>query len=376
MGEGHGGTIRETTGTEPHAAGAGASTGAESHVRAEIRGSLGVVTLDRPRAINALSHRMIIDVQRVLDDWADDDRVRQVLVTGAGERGLCAGGDIVELVAALRTGDLAEVADYWADEYRLDAFTARSPKPVVALQAGIVLGGGIGVSGHARHRVVTDGSRLGMPETAIGFAPDVGGLWLLSRAPGELGAYAALTGAHFEPGDAVLLGLSERYVPAERIDELVARLERESADEVLDDLATEPPAGPLEAARGWIDDAFSASTAREVVERLRAAGVPDAAACADLLESRSPFALEATLAALRRARELLSLEAELDQAYRVSLRAVRRPDFAEGVRAQVIDKDRSPRWSPATLAEVDLGEVEALFAPFDDPADELGLAGG
>ena len=221
---------------------------AEPAVLVRVQDGLGRLTLNRPRAINALSHEMVGLMQTALDAWAEDPAVRTVVIDGAGERGLCAGGDIVAIYAAARAGGGASI-DYWADEYRLDATIAGYAKPVVALMDGIVMGGGVGISTHASHRIVEEGSTVAMPEVGIGFVPDVGGLFLLARAPGQLGLHAALTGARLGPADAIHLGFADDLVPRERRGELLAGLTSGDVDGTLARLAVAPPPSPLAAER-------------------------------------------------------------------------------------------------------------------------------
>jgi enoyl-CoA hydratase len=316
------------------------------------RRRLAVAELNRPRALNALTHEMVGLLQRALDAWADDETVEVVALVGAGDRGLCAGGDLVAMHRDARDGTRGSV-DFWRDEYVLDHTIATFPKPVVAVMDGVVMGGGVGLSAHARHRVVTDRTRFAMPETRIGFVPDVGGPRLLSHAPGELGTHVALTAATLDGADTLALGAADVLVPAERLAELLDALETEDPGAVLDRLAVDPPASALAAARTWIDPAYAGDDPLAIVERLRASEVPEARAAADEVEARSPTAVALTLAALRRAATLPDLRAALDQDLHVSTALLDVPDMAEGIRAQVIDKDRTPRWSPATLAEVD-----------------------
>ncbi len=329
----------------------------------EQRGRLGVVTLNRPKAVNALTAGMASAMLAQLAQWADEGTVHTVLVRGAGDRGLCAGGDIVAIYRDMLAGGTA-TAEFWAEEYRLNALIDAYPKPYVALMDGLVLGGGVGISAHGSVRIVTERTRMGMPETTIGFVPDVGGTLLLSRAPGESGTHAALTGAHLSGADAIFLGLADHFVPSERLADLAAALETEPAEPAVARFAEPAPPSALEQQRDWIDRCYTGSDAGEILHRLREAG-GDAASAAETIEAKSPTAVKLTLASLRRVRGM-DLPDALAQEYRVGLRCLTGPDFREGIRAQVVDKDRTPHWRPASLAEVTDEDVEAYFAPLGD----------
>jgi enoyl-CoA hydratase len=339
----------------------GSSPGNE--VLFERRGHLGIITLNRPKAVNALNAGMVGAMLGQLTAWADDDGVATVLVHGAGERGLCAGGDIVAIYRDMLGGG-AETADFWQTEYRLNSLIAAYPKPYVAFMDGLVLGGGVGISAHGSVRVVTERTRTGMPETTIGFAPDVGGTWLLARSPGEAGTHAVLTGAHLTGADALFLGLADHFVPSPSLPELAAALEHESAEAAVVRFAQDPPPSGLEAQRDWIDATYASADVEEIVRRLRTAGGV-AAETATTIEAKSPTAVKVTLESLRRAKGL-TLDEALAQEYRVGLRFLAAPDFREGIRSQVVDKDRNPRWKPATLHEVHATDVERFFAPLGD----------
>ena len=339
-------------------------------------GRLAEIILNRPAALNALTHDMIRRMSAVLTDWATDDQVETVLLTGNGDRGLCAGGDIVAIYrggvdAAHRADADSEAASFFADEYHLNAQIHRYPKPYVAVMDGVVLGGGVGVSGHANTRIVTERTRLGMPETAIGFVPDVGGTWLLSHAPGELGTHLALTAALASGSDAIALGLADHFVPSDRLPALTRALAVTNTADAVRALAEIPPPSTLLAQRHWIDECYASDDVGEIVAALRRSPVEAARAAAALILTRSPTALAVTLASLRRARRLPSLDEALDQEYRVTLRFLQRSELQEGIRAQVIDKDRSPRWSPAGVGEVTSASVSEFFAPLGE--QELGL---
>ncbi|WP_082484296.1 enoyl-CoA hydratase/isomerase family protein [Arthrobacter sp. Leaf141] len=354
------------------AAAAAAQPEAAAEVLFERRGSLAVATLNRPRAVNALTAGMVAELLETLAGWATDDAVATVLIQGAGGRGLCAGGDIVAIYEDMLHGG-NRTADFWQTEYRLNALIAAYPKPYVALMDGLVLGGGVGISAHGSVRVVTERTRMGMPETTIGFVPDVGGTLLLARAPGETGTHAGLTGAHLDAADALFLGLADHFVPSTSLPGLVAALEHEPAAAAVGRFTTEAPPSVLAGQRGWIDTCYAGTDAVEIVRSLRTYakdGDGDAAAAADAIESKSPTAVAVTLAALRRARGL-DLAETLAQEYRVGLRFLTAPDFREGIRAQVVDKDRNAQWKPSTLAEVHPDRVDRFFAPL--PGAELDL---
>lgn len=346
----------------------------EDSVLLHTEGRVRRITLNRPRALNALNHAMVLRLGEALDAAEQDASVVAVLLTGAGERGLCAGGDIRSIREDALAGGRTAL-DFWRDEYRLNARIARFPKPYVALMDGIVMGGGVGVSAHGSVRVVTERSRLAMPETGIGFVPDVGGTYLLGAAPGELGVHLALTGDAVGAADALLCGLADHFVPSADLPELLAALDTctspEAVDATAERYAATAPAGELAGHRDWIDACYAADTVEDIVERLDGCGVPAAKQAATTILAKSPTALKVTLAAVRRARLLETLEAALDQEFRVSSTAFTRPDLVEGVRAQIIDKDRNPRWSPAELAEVTDEDVARHFAPLGDA--ELGL---
>lgn len=336
---------------------------AESNpILTRVEGGVGFITLNRPQAINSLTHRMVVEMDAALTAWEHDDTVSAVAVAGAGERGLCAGGDVVAIYHSAKAGG-AEARRFWFDEYRLNARIARYPKPYVALMDGIVMGGGVGVSAHGSVRVVTDTSKVGMPEVGIGFIPDVGGTYLLSRAPGLLGTHAALTAAPFTGADAIALGFADHYVPHADLGAFTAALLADGPENAVAAHAQEPPPSPLAAHRGWIDQCYAHETVADIIAALRDHDEDPANDAATLIATRSPVALAVTLSAIRRAAGLASLEDVLVQEYRVSCGSLRSHDLVEGIRAQLVDKDRNPQWSPASLAAVTEADVEDYFIP-------------
>ena len=334
-------------------------TGTEA-VLVEREGALGHVTLNRPASINALTLEMIRMIDAALDRFEHDGAVEHVLLDGAGGRGFCAGGDIVALYEAMRAGDTAFPRTFWREEYRLDARIHRYPKPVVALMDGLVMGGGVGLAAHASHRLATERLAFAMPEVGIGFAPDVGGPYLLARAPGELGAHLALTGDRIGCDDALLCGLADRIVAASGIAQLAEALRSDRIELAIERAPAPPsrPAATLAAARAWIDAAYAADTVEEILARLHARPEDAAHRAAELIGTRSPTALKVALRSLRAARHARSLDDCLEQELETSCAFLEAPDLAEGIRAAVIDKDRRPRWSPDRLEDVSQEAVD------------------
>jgi enoyl-CoA hydratase len=337
----------------------------ESDIARRVDGGVGFVTLNRPKAINSLNQSMVSRLRAVLTAWEQDDAINAVVLSGAGERGLCAGGDVVAIYHSARA-DGAEARRFWHDEYLMNGQIGRFPKKYVALMDGIVMGGGVGVGAHANTRVVTETSKVAMPEVGIGFIPDVGGAYLLSRAPGSLGLHAALTGAPFSGADAIALGFADHYVPHDKLDALRQAIVADGVESAIAAHAVEPPASQLAAQRDWIDHCYDGDTVADIVAALRGHDAGPANDAADLIATRSPIALSVTLEAVRRAAKLDTLEDVLAQDYRVSSASLRSHDLVEGIRAQLVDKDRNPKWSPASLPEVRAADVEAYFAPVDD----------
>ena len=340
-------------------------TGESDEVLTRVDDGVGFITLNRPKAINSLNQTMVDLLSSVLIRWERDDAVRAVVLSGAGERGLCAGGDVVAVYHSARK-DGVETRRFWRAEYLLDGQVGRFAKPFVALMDGIVMGGGVGVSAHANTRVVTDTSKIAMPEVGIGFIPDVGGAYLLSRAPGALGLHAALTGAPFSGADAIAMGFADHYVPHRDLDAFTAAIVADGVESALAHHTIEPPPSALVAQRDWIDVCYAGDTAEDILAALRGHEAGPAQDAANLIATRSPIAVSVALEAVRRAAKLETLEDVLTQDYRVSSASARSHDLVEGIRAQIIDKDRNPKWSPATLATVTAADVDAYFAPVED----------
>jgi enoyl-CoA hydratase len=340
-------------------------TDESDEVLTRVDGNVGLITLNRPKTINSLNQQMVDALGPIFSDWAADDAVHAVVLSGAGERGLCAGGDVVSIYHSARK-DGVEARRFWRDEYQLNAKIAEYPKPYLALMDGIVMGGGVGVGAHANTRVVTDTSKIAMPEVGIGFIPDVGGMFLLSRAPGGLGLHAALTGAPFSGADAIAMGFADHYVPHGDVEALRQAVVADGVANALAKYAIDPPPSELAAQHDWIDECYAGESVADIIASLRGHDAGPANDAANLIATRSPIALSVTLAAVRRAAKLETLKDVLIQDYRVSSASLRSHDLVEGIRAQLIDKDRNPKWSPAGLAAVTASDVEAYFAPVDD----------
>lgn len=329
-----------------------------------VDGGVGIITLNRPKAINSLTQTMVDGLVEVLTAWEHDDSVRAVLLEGAGERGLCAGGDVVAIYHSA-CADGADARKFWFDEYRLNAQIEHFPKPYVALMDGIVMGGGVGISAHGNVRVVTDTTKMAMPEVGIGFIPDVGGTYLLARAPGALGLHVALTGVPISGADAILLGFADHYVPHDDLAAFTQSIVEHDVDTALGTYATEPPASKLAAQQDWIDQCYAGETVPDIVAELRGHDAGPAADAANVIMGRSPIALAVTLESIRRAAALTSLKDVLVQEFRVSCASLRSHDLVEGIRALLIDKDKNPKWSPSSPAAVTRADIDAYFTPAD-----------
>lgn len=332
-----------------------------------INGNLGILVLDRPAKINALNYSMLLELRDQFAVWKTDPKISMVVLRGNGDRGFCAGGDIKDFHQAVSNGNHQDFADLLSLEFELDAMIAAYPKPVITLAHGLCMGGGIGLASHASIRIATPDSKYAMPEVRIGYTPDVGGSHLMALAPGFIGEYLVLTAATFSGIDAVELGFADMLVEAEKFDEVIEALPDFAAMdaaaiaaglEVL--LGTFAPS-PLISAQPWIDHAFSAPTLGEILERLDQMSHSAAAEAAAAMRENCPTSMESALQSVRAARAEDHLQSALDRELRLAKYLMYRPDLSEGIRAQVIDKDRNPSWEPATLAEVDVSSLAELI---------------
>ncbi|MDP5279039.1 enoyl-CoA hydratase/isomerase family protein [Sphingomonas sp. DG1-23] len=340
-----------------------------SDVLTLTEGRTGRIRLNRPRALHALNTDMCAAMLDALTAWRTDAAVEAVLIDHAEGRGFCAGGDI-RMIAASGAGDGAEARAFFRVEYQLDHALFTYAKPVVAFMDGITMGGGVGIAMPAKFRVATENTKFAMPETGIGLFPDVGGGWYLSRLPGHLGEYIALTGARLDGADCLALGLATHYLPAEKLDRAKAEIaaDPQAIAATLDALSESPGAAGILEHRADIDRLFAGDTLEEILAALAADPGLWAQEQLAILATKSPQACKVSLYLVRQGRHMPSFEDEMRQEFAVASRVVQRPDFAEGVRAVIVDKDNAPRWQPATPEGVTDHVIDQIFAPL--PAED------
>lgn len=334
-----------------------------SEIEIRKEGRAGILTLNRPAALNALTHQICLDAEAALRAWIDDAEVTVVILEGAGPRAFCSGGDVVQAAQAGRQGDYSLGRNFWRDEYRLNLLLAEYPKPIVSFLHGFVMGGGVGFGGLVSHRVVGESTQVAMPECGIGLIPDVGGTYLLSRVPGQAGLYLGLTAARMGPGDAIWAGFADHFIPE-------ADWPAVKADLIATGTVTLPqhpaPESPLATQSPEIDRLFSAESIPAIMTALEESDSDLAASALKALRRNSPLSMASTLAMIRPGPATLA-EA-LRQEFRWTWRSMDMGDFIEGVRAQLIDKDRKPVWQHASAAEVTAEDVAAMLTPLG--ADE------
>ena len=333
---------------------------AHGSVIARPDGRVGRIVMNRPQALNAIDLPMIRACTRALEAWRDEPHVHAVVIEGAGERAFCAGGDVRALRQFELDGEHCKAEAFFREEYQLNLMIATYPKPYVALIDGICMGGGIGLSVHAPYRVATEHAAFAMPETAIGFFPDVGATFFLPRMPGELGTYLGLTGARMRGADAVHAGLATHFICRKDLPALSQALATDGVG-ALGSHTAPLPGSSLTAQRGAIDQCFGAESVLEVVQRLDTLGTDWAVEALTLLHAASPSALCWTLAALRRGAHLTLPQCQAAE-LALTRTTMRHPDFTEGVRAMVVDKDREPHWKPSRIENVDPAVIAAMFA--------------
>lgn len=350
-----------------------------SSVIIRTSGSVGRITLNRPEALHALTEEMCLAMYEALKSWENDDRIGLVLVDHARDtRGFCAGGDI-RMMAASGQGDGVDVMNFLAAEYRLNALIKRFPKPYVSIMDGVTMGGGVGISVHGSHRIATENTLFAMPECGIGLFPDVGGGWFLPRLKGEIGMWLALTGARVRGSDVKLIGVATDYVPVELVRNLVAQIESADftfeAPQMLESIIgprRKPVVGHFLADDlKTLNHCFAGDSVEEIMERLEADGSDWALAQIKILSERSPLTLKIAHRQLREGAAMTDFGENMKMEYRIAWRQVRDPDFHEGVRAVIIDKDHKPLWPSRNLESVSENQLNEIFSTISE--NELSL---
>jgi len=333
-------------------------------VHVEERRGVGILTLDRPKALNALTLEMVETVSGTLRRWHDDTAIRAVVVSAVPGRAFCAGGDVRGVIETAARDGVRDAMRFFREEYRMNWRIAHLGKPYIALLDGITMGGGVGISVHGTHRIATENTTFAMPETGIGFFPDVGASWVLPRLPQHAGFYLGLTGTQLDGGTTTRLGLTTHYVPALDLETLLDELlDGGEIDALVARHGIEPAPGGLDAVA--IARHFASDDIGRILASLEADNGRFARETLATLREKSPFSIAVTTAALRRGAGL-DLAGCLAMEYRMVHRFLEDSDFAEGVRAQVVDKDKDPRWRHDRIEDVPAAAVEACFAPLPD----------
>jgi len=344
---------------------------AQEPITMQRENRVGRITLQRPEALHALDTRMCQLAIHALLELRADPAIDLVLIDHAGERGFCAGGDIRMIVDSVRAGDDA-AAQFFRLEYQLDELLFSYPKPVVVFMDGVVMGGGVGISLPCRYRIASERTRFAMPEVGIGLFPDVGGSWHLPRLPQRSGYWLATTGARIAAPDCLWLGIATHHVPSPALAALKAalvalpRADVTAIETTLAAAALQPQQAPLAAHQAELAECFAADSVEELITRLELHGTAWTTAQRDSIVSKSPQALKVAFRLLQAGAQLRDFSAGLALEYGLALRCVQQPDFTEGVRATLIDRDQAPRWRPATLAEVTQPQLDALFEPLSE----------
>ncbi len=331
-------------------------------------GAAGRITLNRPKALNALTWDMCLAIEKALDDWRADDDVALILIDGAGDRAFCSGGDIAEMYATGKRSDLDYGRRFWRDEYRLNAKTFNYPKPIVTFLHGFTMGGGVGVGCHASHRIVCETSQIAMPECTIGLVPDVGGSLILARAPGHSGEYLGLTGDRMDAGDAIYAGFADHFVAHNLWNDLRGRLAKGGDPSIILEVATAPPKARLIDWQSEIDTVFAGDNLHDIYEAMRTKAGPAIEQARKLMDRNAPLAMAVGAQIIKAARLGGSIESALDREFRYTYRCVAQGDFIEGIRAAIIDRDRNPAWQHQSWRDVSEKDVLQMTAPLGDQA--------
>ncbi|MEL7181451.1 MAG: enoyl-CoA hydratase/isomerase family protein [Pseudomonadota bacterium] len=325
-------------------------------------GRAGLITLNRPKALNALTWDMCRTIEAALDDWHDDPDVSLIIIDGAGERAFCAGGDIAEMYAAGQRGDLDYGRRFWRDEYRLNAMIYDYPKPIVTFLHGFTMGGGVGVGCHAQHRIVCENSQIAMPECSIGLVPDVGGSLILAKAPGHLGEFLGLSGDRMDAGDAIYVGFANHFVPQDAWERLKHQLITTGDTTAIEAASQTPPPARLAAWQEGIDGCFAGTTFADIYRTMPTTPGPAITHVRKLMDRNAPLAMAVAVKIIRAARHDPQITSALDREFRYTYRCVAQGDFIEGIRAAIIDRDRAPKWQHESWDAVTEEDVAQMTA--------------
>ena len=332
----------------------------QTDVSVWVEGRVGRLTLCRPQALNALSHEMALTIETALLAWQTNDEISLVLIDAEGEKAFCAGGDVATLYHQGKAGDIESGLQFFREEYRLNRLIDSYPKPYVAIMDGITIGGGIGISAHGSHRIVTERSSLALPECSIGLVPDVGTTHLLSRSPGHIGELLALTGQRFNASDALFAGFADYHVPVGRLSELKSALVESGDVSVIDGFHEQPDRSELADNEAEINALFGAETLAAVMDNLKHSEHPIAQSAAKKIGFSSPLSLLLAFDLVREARSVPGIEQALTREYRFVSRSMEHGDILEGIRAALIDRDRQPNWKHASISEVPQELIDQL----------------
>ena len=336
-----------------------------------IIGKAGRITLNRPEALNAVTHDMCLAIEAAIDDWTHDDDVALVVIDAAGDKAFCAGGDIVQMYRTASAGNYGYGRTYWADEYRMNAKVFNFPKPYVAFVQGYTMGGGVGISCHGSHRIVCENSQISMPECSIGLVPDVGGSLLLARAPGRIGEYLGTTATRMAPGDAIYAEFADYFISQDQWPALIENLEETGDFTAIDDAAGPTPDSKLRQKSPQIDAHFGGETIGDILRSMKHAPDGFTAGALKSLHRHSPLSLACTVEMIHRVRETQMIERALQQEYRFTYRAAEHGDFIEGIRAAIIDRDRAPKWRHKRIQDAGPMEVARMLMPLGENALKL-----
>jgi enoyl-CoA hydratase/carnithine racemase len=326
-------------------------------------GKVGRITLTRPQALNALTWDMLSEIEKALERWSHEPAVEIIVLDSEGERAFCAGGDVEELYRHGIAGNFSHGRRFWRDEYRINALIANSAKPIIAFLQGFTMGGGVGIGCHGNFRIVCENSQIAMPECAIGLVPDVGGSFLLAHAPNRVGEYLGLTGTRMDAASAIFAGFADTFVPWAKWEQLKSELCASGDPDTVDAFSEEPPEAGLATIATEIERVFKQSTLPKCLDALAASKSGWAPEALKLIERNCPLSVACFWEMIRRARSFKRIEQALELEYRFTSRSISDGEFLEGVRAQIIDKDRKPAWRTRRIEDVSPEMIARMLAP-------------